>query len=210
MGKLHDANLSGQDTLEGFIKEFPNREQVAMMTKWLEGNEPGTFTFTGLVDPSDPTVVTPQATVDYGYSWFSLSDTPAIVHTPRYDKFFSVSVFDMLHNVPGVITNPTRPTGGTAATTRRTSGPAAGRVVGSGFEQCDLEVVGQDDGACQELLLLGGEEPDVSSEQAHGDGYDVVQGDHSVVFESVPRPDRDFSTESLGGRHALVLDLDQR
>jgi hypothetical protein len=109
MGKLHDANLSGQDTLEGFIKEFPNREQVAMMTKWLEGNEPGTFTFTGLVDPSDPTVVTPQATVDYGYSWFSLSDTPAIVHTPRYDKFFSVSVFDMLHNVPGVITNPTRP-----------------------------------------------------------------------------------------------------
>ena len=80
--------------------------------------------------------------------------------------------------------------GGTAATTRRTSGPAAGRVVGSGFEQCDLEVVAQDDGACQELLLLGGEEPDVSSEQAHGDGYDVVQGDHSVVFESVPRPDR--------------------
>jgi hypothetical protein len=31
------------------------------------------------------------------------------VYTPRYDKFFSVSVFDMLHNVPGVITNPTRP-----------------------------------------------------------------------------------------------------
>lgn len=29
--------------------------------------------------------------------------------TPRYDKFFSVSVFDMLHNVPAVIANPTRP-----------------------------------------------------------------------------------------------------
>jgi hypothetical protein len=109
MGKLHNANLSGQDTLERFIKEFPNREQVAMMTTWLGVNEPGTFTFTGLVDPSDTTVVTPQATVDYGYCWFSLSEGPAIVHTPRYDKFFSVSVFDMLHNVPGVITNPTRP-----------------------------------------------------------------------------------------------------
>jgi hypothetical protein len=109
MSHLHIANLSGQDSLEHFIKEFPNREQVAMMTTWLGVNEPGTFTFTGLVDPTDTTVVTPQATVDYGYCWFSLSEAPAVVDTPGYDKFFSVSVFDMLHNVPGVIANPTRP-----------------------------------------------------------------------------------------------------
>lgn len=62
-----------------------------------------------MVDPSDATVVTPQATVDYGYCWFSLSEGPAVVDTPQYDKFFSVSVFDMVHNVPGVIANPTRP-----------------------------------------------------------------------------------------------------
>ncbi len=55
------------------------------------------------------TVVTPQATVDYGYCWFSLSDGPAIIHTPSYDRFFSVSIFDMFHNTPGVIANPARP-----------------------------------------------------------------------------------------------------
>lgn len=61
------------------------------------------------MDPSDTTVVTPQATVDYGYNWFSISDGPAIVMTPSYEKFLSVSVFDMKHNVTAVITNPTKP-----------------------------------------------------------------------------------------------------
>ena len=106
MTSIHDANLSGQDTTEAYIREFPNQEQVRMMKAWLENHEPGTFSFTGLVDPTDVTVVTPQATVDYGYCWFSLSDGPAIVHTPQYDLFYSVSVFDMLHNIPAVIVNP--------------------------------------------------------------------------------------------------------
>ena len=75
-----------------------------MMNTWLEKNKKGTFKFTGLVDPSDTTVVTPQATVDYGYNWFSISEGPAILTTPTYDKFLSVSVFDMKHNVPAVIT----------------------------------------------------------------------------------------------------------
>ncbi len=79
------------------------------MNSWLKKLEKGTFWFTGLVDPSDDTVVTPQATVDYGYNWFSLSDGPAIVRTPRYHKFFSVSVFDMKHNVPAVLVNPDKP-----------------------------------------------------------------------------------------------------
>jgi len=43
--------------------------------------------------------VTPQATVDYGYNWFSVSDGPAIVETPQYDKFFSISVFYMITNL---------------------------------------------------------------------------------------------------------------
>ncbi|MDX2382010.1 MAG: DUF1254 domain-containing protein [Acidimicrobiia bacterium] len=79
------------------------------MTSWLDEHEPGTFSFTGLVDPTDATVITPQATVDYGYCWFSLSRGPAIIHAPHYDRFYSVSIFDMLHNVPAVIVNPTRP-----------------------------------------------------------------------------------------------------
>ena len=109
MTTIHDSNLSGQDTIEAYVREFPNQEQVRMMTVWLDEHEPGTFSFTGLVDPTDATVITPQATVDYGYCWFSLSQGPAIVHAPHYDRFYSVSVFDMLHNIPAVIVNPTRP-----------------------------------------------------------------------------------------------------
>lgn len=98
-----------QDTIENFIREYPNQEQVRMMNRWLETNEPGNFSFTGLVDPADDTVITPQATVNYGYNWFSLSEGPAIIRTPSYDRFFSVSIFDMKHNVPDVIVNPERP-----------------------------------------------------------------------------------------------------
>lgn len=98
-----------KDTIEEYIREYPNQEQTKMMSAWLEDNEKGTFQFTGLVDPSDSTVVTPQATVDYGYNWFSISDAPAIISTPSYDHFFSVSVFDMKHNVPAVIVSPDKP-----------------------------------------------------------------------------------------------------
>jgi hypothetical protein len=80
-----------------------------MMTGWLAKNQPGTFTFTGLVNPTDSTVVTPQATVNYGYCWFSLTEGPAIVKTPSYQAFFSVSLFDMKHNVPAVVVNPKKP-----------------------------------------------------------------------------------------------------
>lgn len=98
-----------KDSIEEYIQEYPNQEQTKMMNAWLTKHKKGTFNFTGLVDPSDATVVTPQATVDYGYNWFSLSDAPAIVKTPKYDKFFSVSIFDMKHNIPAVIVNPSKP-----------------------------------------------------------------------------------------------------
>jgi len=103
------GTANARDTAEEYLREFPNQEQVKMMNAWLEKNEKGTFQFTGLVDPSDATVVTPQATVDYGYNWFSLSDGPAVVKTPKYDKFFSVSIFDMRHNIPAVIVHPDKP-----------------------------------------------------------------------------------------------------
>jgi hypothetical protein len=109
MATVHSANLSGRDTVEHYIHEFPHQEQVKMMTAWLEKHRPGTFNFTGLVDPDDATVITPQATVDYGYCWFSLSEGPAIVRTPSYRYFFSVSIFDMHHNVPAVVAHPARP-----------------------------------------------------------------------------------------------------
>lgn len=97
------------DTIESYIHEYPNQEQSRMMNEWLEENQRGTFSFTGLVDDTDTTVVTAQATVDYGYAWFSLSNGPAILRTPQYGRFFSVSVFDMRHNIPAVIVNPQKP-----------------------------------------------------------------------------------------------------
>ena len=103
------VSVQAQDTIENYIREYPNQEQVKMMNTWLEKHEKGTFHFTGLVDPTDDTVITPQATVDYGYNWFSISDAPAIVRTPSYDRFFSVSIFDMKHNIPAVIVNPDKP-----------------------------------------------------------------------------------------------------
>ncbi len=107
--ELPKAQRYVRDMIENYIREYPNQEQTKMMHTWLKEHKKGTFWFTGLVDPTDDTVVTPQATVDYGYNWFSLSDGPAIVKTPLYDKFFSVSVFDMKHNVPAVIVNPDKP-----------------------------------------------------------------------------------------------------
>jgi hypothetical protein len=97
------------DTVEDYIKEYPNQQQSKMMNAWLQNHQKGTFSFTGLVDPMETTVVTPQATVDYGYNWFSVSNGPAIIKTPQYDKFFSVSIFDMKHNIPAVVVNPQRP-----------------------------------------------------------------------------------------------------
>ena len=98
-----------KDTVEDYIAQYPNQQQTKMMNAWLQKHQKGTFSFTGLVDPTETTVVTPQATVDYGYNWFSVSNGAAIIETPQYDKFFSVSIFDMNHNIPAVIVNPQRP-----------------------------------------------------------------------------------------------------
>jgi len=98
-----------KESVECYLTEFPNQQQVKIMNTWLEQNEKGSFVFTGLWDPSNTTVVSPQATVDYGSNWFSISDGPAIVTTPTYDKFLSAAVYDMKHNVPAVIANPTKP-----------------------------------------------------------------------------------------------------
>ena len=75
-----------RDTIEYSIREYPNQEQVLMMQHWLESNEPGSFQFTGLVDPTDDMVIIPRATVSYGYNWIGLSDGPVTVRTPTYDQ----------------------------------------------------------------------------------------------------------------------------
>ena len=58
------STAHAQDTVENYLREYPNQQQVKMMETWLKKNEKGTFWFTGLVDHTDTTVVTAQATVD--------------------------------------------------------------------------------------------------------------------------------------------------
>jgi hypothetical protein len=107
---LINTNIANaQNTIENYIKEYPNQQQTKMMNKWLETNEKGSFWFSGLTQPGDDIVISPQANVDYGYSWISVSDGPAIFTVPKYDKFYSVAVFDMKHNVPLVIRAPEKP-----------------------------------------------------------------------------------------------------
>jgi len=105
----HMGYFDKQDRVEHYIKEYPNQQQAEMMNKWLENHDKATFSFSGLVNPLDSTVITPQATVDYGYNWFSVSEKPAILSAPNYSMFFSVSIFDMNHNVPVIVVNPAKP-----------------------------------------------------------------------------------------------------
>jgi hypothetical protein len=80
-----------------FIHWYPAREQAKMRDQWLSKYQPGEWQFSGKVTSDDRTVVTPQADVNYGYSWFNISNQPLVISMPNYDKYYSLSVFDMNH-----------------------------------------------------------------------------------------------------------------
>ncbi|GMQ25392.1 hypothetical protein Aoki45_20740 [Algoriphagus sp. oki45] len=82
-----------------FIHWYPAIEQAKMRDAWLSENQYGAWTFSGMVTADDRTVITPQADVNYGYSWFNISNEPVVVTMPEYDKYYSLSVFDMNHFV---------------------------------------------------------------------------------------------------------------
>ncbi|WP_162633286.1 DUF1214 domain-containing protein [Echinicola strongylocentroti] len=80
-----------------YIQWYPAIKQAEMRDKWLEDYEYGEWQFTGMVTAKDRTVVTPQADVNYGYSWFNISNEPVVITMPDYDKYYSLSIFDMNH-----------------------------------------------------------------------------------------------------------------
>ncbi|MFQ5644013.1 MAG: DUF1214 domain-containing protein [Thiogranum sp.] len=80
-----------------FIHWYPAIEQVKIHDEWLQKYKQGEWQFTGMVTADDRTVITPQADVNYGYSWFNISNQPVVVNMPKYDKYYSLSVFDMNH-----------------------------------------------------------------------------------------------------------------
>ncbi len=105
---LSTNSVLAQDNVLNYIEEYPIQQQFKKMNSWLENNKIGTFNFSGLLD-SDTKARNVQASIDYGSNWFSIPDTPAIIQVPKYDKYFSVAVYDMNHFVPAVIVNPTKP-----------------------------------------------------------------------------------------------------
>jgi len=91
------AKAVSSNDLAEYIKWFPAIKQVEMRDAWLKEYKMGEWQFTGSVTAKDKTVVTPQAGTNYGYSWFNISNEPLVITMPEYDKYYSVSVFDMNH-----------------------------------------------------------------------------------------------------------------
>lgn len=92
----HDHAVSSARITE-FIHWYPAIEQAKMRDEWLSKFSPGQWQFTGKVTSEDRTVVTPQADVNYGYSWFNISNEPIVITMPQYERYYSISVFDMNH-----------------------------------------------------------------------------------------------------------------
>lgn len=91
-----------------YVEWYPAIKQVEMRDKWLKDNKVGEWQFTGDITAKDKTVVSPQVGTNYGYSWFNISKEPVVITMPKYDKYYSLSIFDMNHFME-VKVMPTKP-----------------------------------------------------------------------------------------------------
>ena len=109
-GKLNAQNQEqvASHRIAEYIHWYPAIKQAEMRDQWLENHKPGEWQISGLVTADDRTVVTVQADVNYGYSWFNISNEPVVITMPAYDKYYSVTVFDMHHFMEVVVT-PEKP-----------------------------------------------------------------------------------------------------
>lgn len=92
-----NPNEVSQRQIAEYIHWYPAIEQVKMRDEWLKKHEYGQWQISGLVTANDRTVITPQADVNYGYSWFNITDQPIVATMPKYDKYYAMSIFDMNH-----------------------------------------------------------------------------------------------------------------
>jgi len=102
------ANGVSPSRITEYIHWYPAIEQVKMRDEWLKNNKYGEWQFTGDITANERTVITPQAGVNYGYSWFNISNKPIVISMPKYDKYYSLSVFDMNHFME-VYVSPDKP-----------------------------------------------------------------------------------------------------
>jgi len=91
-----------------YIKWYPAIKQVEMRDTWLKEYKMGEWQFTGEITAKDRTVVSAQVGTNYGYSWFNISNEPLVITMPKYDKYYSVTVFDMYHHME-VYVMPNKP-----------------------------------------------------------------------------------------------------
>ena len=91
-----------------YIKCYPAIKQIEMRDNWLKDHKMGEWQFTGDITAKDKTVVSPQVGTNYGYSWFNISKEPVVITMPKYDKYYSLSIFDMNHFIE-VKVMPTKP-----------------------------------------------------------------------------------------------------
>jgi hypothetical protein len=91
------TNTVTPERLTEFIHWYPAIKQTEMRDDWLKHYKQGEWQFTGMVSADDRTVITPQSDVNYGYSWFNISNRPVVITMPKYDKYYSLSVFTMNH-----------------------------------------------------------------------------------------------------------------
>lgn len=95
-GEKNVTDIDSSNVAE-YIKWFPAIKQVEMRDAWLKDHKMGEWQFTGSITANDKTVVSPQAGANYGYSWFNISNEPVVITMPEYDKYYSLSIFDMNH-----------------------------------------------------------------------------------------------------------------
>ena len=106
--QVKKTNNVSESEIAEYIKWYPAIKQVEMRDAWLKNHKMGEWQFTGAITADDKTVVTPQAGANYGYSWFNISKEPVVITMPKYDKYYSISIFDMEHYME-VIVMPTKP-----------------------------------------------------------------------------------------------------
>jgi len=104
----NDTKSVSDTEIVDYIKWYPAIKQVEMRDAWLKENKTGEWQFTGSITADDKTVVTPQAGANYGYSWFNISNKPVVITMPKYDKYYSISIFDMDHYMEVIVT-PEKP-----------------------------------------------------------------------------------------------------
>ncbi|WP_430815137.1 DUF1214 domain-containing protein [Carboxylicivirga sp. RSCT41] len=103
-----DEKSVSNHRISEYIHWYPAIKQAEMRDKWEQNHTSGEWQITGLVSPEDRTVITPQADVNYSYSWFNISEEPVVITMPEYNRYYSLSIFDM-HHFMNVIVSPEKP-----------------------------------------------------------------------------------------------------